>query len=234
MVDIISIPLGFEVPLLFYIILGTLILMVASVIVFIMFFLKRDFKNLAYKFGVIEGRVKGLGKTMTNAAAWIERLRRNEHNIANLRKETDKDFDRLKDFVSHERTKELSELKDVLTSRMGHEFVNYDRRLSKVERNVEKELKTMKKQMKTTTVDIVRFSLFRMISELSDESNLDSIERKLNDLKTFVKFNKKKKYWNKELQKTVDEFLKDMGKRWKKKKNISTIYNVFSDKMKKL
>jgi hypothetical protein len=86
-------------------------------------------------------------------------------------------------------------------------------------------------QMDKRTGDLARFFLFSIFEDVSSEENPSIVEKRLSDLRLFVKFNKNKGYWSDELQNTVDEFLIDMEKRWKDKDaEISALYSEEMDK----
>lgn len=228
MVDIVTISAPYEIPILVYIIIGVVAVMVMGLFVFFVRFLRGDFKKVISRFSKIETKINGLGNSITNAAAWVAKIRDVERKVYDIDKDVDRDMADLKEYVTRENQVYAKEISDSLSSKISHEIIGVERKIGKLERSFEKEMKRMKNQMKKTTSDLVRFTLFRIITDLSDQTDLNSIDRKLDELKAFVEFNKKKGYWNKKLQETVDEFLKDMEKKWRKKsKSIATLYSMF-------
>lgn len=223
-----------EIPLIIYIIIGFIVFTVMGLAVAFMRFLRRDFKNVISRFSKIEASINGLGNNIINAVAWVGRIRTLERKIYDLDKDVDRDMSDIKNYVVRENASNAREIKDHLSSKISHEIISVERKIGKLEREFDKQMDLMKKQMKKTTSDLVRFNLFRIISDLSDQTEMNSIDRKLDELKAFVEFNKKKGYWNKQLQKTVDTFLGDMEGKWKKKsKSIATLYTMFLKENKK-
>jgi hypothetical protein len=89
-------------------------------------------------------------------------------------------------------------------------------------------------QLNNRTKDLSRFYLFALFEDISDAKDKDTISRKLDDLRLFVKFNSDKGYWDDEMQRTVSEFMTDMEKRWKMKDvEISGLFSLNMDKITK-
>ena len=87
-------------------------------------------------------------------------------------------------------------------------------------------------QLNNRTKDLSRFYLFALFEDISDAKEKDTISRKLDDLRLFVKFNADKGYWDSELQNTISEFLRDMESRWKMKDvEISGLFSLNMDRI---
>ena len=89
-------------------------------------------------------------------------------------------------------------------------------------------------QLNSRTKDLSRFYLFALFEDISDAKEKDTIGRKLDDLRLFVKFNTDKGYWDVEMQRTVSEFMRDMEKRWKMKDiEVSGLFSINMDRIAK-
>lgn len=87
-------------------------------------------------------------------------------------------------------------------------------------------------QLNNRTKDLSRFYLFALFEDISDAKEKETISRKLDDLRLFVKFNADKGYWDDDLQHTISEFLRDMEKRWKIKDiEISGLFSLNMDRI---
>ncbi len=202
MVDVVQVPIYPEIPWLLYFVIGWIMIIIVGISIFLLFFFKRDFKEILSKVVRMEGNINKVNTSLSHVGGWIKKFSVIEPKLK-----------KIEDYLTDEVEKEME------IQLRGH---------------VEDIRQYVDAQMDKRTGDLARFFLFSIFEDISSEENPAIVEKRLGDLRLFVKFNKNKGYWNEELQNTINEFLKDMEKRWKDKdREISALYSEEMDKQAK-
>jgi len=202
MVDVVQVPIYPEIPWLLYFVIGWIMIIIVGLAIFLLFFFKKDFREITSKVTQLEGNVNKVSTSLSHVGGWIRKFSVIEPKLK-----------KIEDYLENEIEKELE------VQLRGH---------------VEDIRQYVDKQMDKRTGDLARFFLFNIFEDISSEESPVTVEKRLSDLRLFVKFNKNKGYWDEELQNSVNEFLKDMEKKWKEKdREISAIYSEELDKQAK-
>ena len=74
MVDVVQVPIYPEIPWLLYFVIGWIMIIIVGIAIFLLFFFKRDFKEISSKVVRMEGNINKVNTSLSHVGGWIKKF----------------------------------------------------------------------------------------------------------------------------------------------------------------
>jgi hypothetical protein len=240
MADILQAPILISDSLFIALLFGTIVAAVAAAAGFLWFYFKNKMGKVDSKVGKLESRIDDIEGPWPEGDEIKERMLHVEGYLHHFSSGVEKELTQLQSHVLAENQTGLKNLRKDMLSKLTDGLTRNEMKISRIgaslselKKEVEAQAGQSKKSSKNVNKqfkEMMRLYLFMMLEQMRDVKEESSAEIGLRNIRTFRTFAKKQKWWDKKMQESVLDFMREMERN---SAGLSPLYSMFIDEIRK-